>query len=742
MKRKQWLAMILALGMLLSLVPAFSASASELEDGQIIADGIYYIRNWEFNTFLKMIDKKETENYDMYDYLYPGFYYSFHEEYQPPYSNPQTSLTEMDAKFLWKVEYIGNGEYAISSMYITDFMLTPGHELEDENGVPLGAMDYHRDEDGYVPNRFRWIIRIVGQDRYVLQWIGDNGRPFAAEDPDEYPLPFVMGDSPDSRAFEWEFIPAPEQIMFFSAGGTFKENPVCFVAPEQTLTLDELGLGVMLSPDFTATQDIEWSYSDDYSDPDTEDIAWVDSDGSVTGVRYGECTITATYRKEGRPPISKSYTLKVAPLPEGDYFISNRESEKLIDSVWDNGIYPHWLCMNDDFNGMRSQKWTLVHVDKDKYYILTDNLEPELNLFYLAPAEDQTLEEGAPIVIRLVREDSVIPCWTIGVTEDGTYTIKNAKDETLLIQQALTDDEDGEELQQGTATVDDHYDEWEFERANTLRVQVYYDDYVAAYIPDNVHDDFKTVENGVKFIKENHLATTRQFYWEQYKVSIDFLSPTKITTYYDECTDKSYEGICECSDECTNSTDPNDPDGLGEYHHTNISNILLRVPQPEPPVDLTVLFIGHVTCYVGEGDNEHLWRNYKGLIFKEYGLIAVNNIGSCECNSEGHCTCGNRLNMRDYSVESSIKTLIHEIGHFFGAKDHYGDGKHGVLSSKEMRGSDERYHNDYHEECIYGEEKEDLDVLADFTLCEACRNNIADGVWDYFYADRFFEEEF
>ena len=78
MKRKQWLAMMLALGMLLSLVPAFSASASELEEGQIIADGIYYIRNWKFHTFLKLIDKKETENYDMYDYLYPGFYYAFH----------------------------------------------------------------------------------------------------------------------------------------------------------------------------------------------------------------------------------------------------------------------------------------------------------------------------------------------------------------------------------------------------------------------------------------------------------------------------------------------------------------------------------------------------------------------------------------------------------------------------------------------------------------------------------------
>ena len=40
MKRKQCLAYILALCILLSLVPVFSASASTLAPGQIIPDGI------------------------------------------------------------------------------------------------------------------------------------------------------------------------------------------------------------------------------------------------------------------------------------------------------------------------------------------------------------------------------------------------------------------------------------------------------------------------------------------------------------------------------------------------------------------------------------------------------------------------------------------------------------------------------------------------------------------------------
>ena len=52
MERKQCLAYILALCILLSLVPVFSASASTLAPGQIIPDGIYYIKNKYSNYYM------------------------------------------------------------------------------------------------------------------------------------------------------------------------------------------------------------------------------------------------------------------------------------------------------------------------------------------------------------------------------------------------------------------------------------------------------------------------------------------------------------------------------------------------------------------------------------------------------------------------------------------------------------------------------------------------------------------
>ena len=709
MKRKQCLAYILALCILISLVPVFSASASTLAPGQIIADGIYYIRNLEFDTFLKVIDKEETLNYDMYDYIYPGFYYTFHEEYNIPSDNAQTTLTKMDARFLWKVEYLGNGEYAITSMFKTDFMLTPGHELENERGVPLGVMDYRRDEDASVPIRFRWTIQMEGANRYALQWIGDNGRPFAAEHPNECPLPFVMGDGPNSGAFEWDFIPAPEQIMFYSSSGMFTENPVYFVAPEQTLTLEEMGLEVILSPNYRDTNNIRWSYSDEYNDPDAWDIAYVDSyDGSVTGGRYGECTITATYTKNGQT-VSNNYTLKVAPLPAGEYYIKNVESELFIDSCQEGSYNERHLVLNAESTGLRSQKWTLVHIEKDEYYIL---LEIDDRQFYLTPADGELLENGASIVLNLVEQDSVIPRWQIGVTEDGYHTIMNPKDRSICIQ--YSERNEGQILQ-GTSAMDNHYDEWVFERAKTLRVQVYFDLYVNAYDPIG--------RNGVRFIEDKHLAIARQYFWEQFRVSIEFTHPQGILTYYEECTNRNSKGECECSSYCYNSEVI---DQLQNVHHSNISNILLRVPMPQDPIDVTVLFIGHPTCYAY--DSPTCKRLLLGMADRQYGLIAVNNIGVCPYGTSGECQCDVSVDHYFYSVESSVKTLIHEIGHIFGAIDHYGGLYKDSRSTSQMRKLDKHYN----ENCIYGENKEQPDVLDDFLMCEACRKNIEDGIEGYF----------
>ena len=704
----------MVLGLIFSLVPVFSASASVLEDGQSLPDGIYFIRNWRFNDYLKVIDKEESEDYDMDGNYISALPFVFHEDYEPPYGNTETTLTKMDSRFLWKVEYIGDGQYAITSMFMTNFMLTPGHEIEGDDGVPLCVMSHHKDKNGYIPIRFRWEIR-ANERGYVIQWYGQSDGILAAEEPSGSSLPYVMGDSPNSgSAIEWEFIEAPEQILFYNASGAFEQNPVRYIAPEQVLPLAELGLDLMLCPDFSATQQIDWTTSDD----DIADI--YSSDGEVVGISYGECTITATYTKDGHT-ISNSYTLKVAPLPEGEYFISNRESENLIDSEWNVDDIPEQPYLNSDFNGMRPPKWMLVHVEEDKYHILMDNLETENNLFYLAPSAEQNLEADTTIKIYPVTEESEIPCWTIGVTEDSTYTIKNAKNETLCIQQVMTDEENGTELRQVTVTNEDNYDEWVFERANSLRIQVYFDSYVHAYDPG--------VGHGVDVIEDNHLAVTQKYYWEQFRVSIDFLGPTYLATYYLECPNKNMKGECECSNdsECQNSGDINN---LSQHHHTNISNILLRVPVPQDPVDLSVLFIGHPTCYVSP--EVHLWRSFKGLIMKEYGLIAVNNVGFCKCNPRGDCICGGILDELVYSVQSSTKTLIHEIGHLFGAVDHYGNGLHDVPSSDYMNKLDANHNKNYCENCIYGENKETQIVLAEFMLCEECRKNIADGVEDYF----------
>lgn len=708
MKRKRWFAMILVLGLLIPLMPLSFASATELAPGQIIPDGIYYIRNTLSEDYLKALRK-----YDYQDNQFPSVglsvngYHVFHEDYSLPNSNAQNIDASLNAAFLWRITYIGDGRYSIFSVFDTSLVLAID-PISQVNDTPI-ICAYQYPDAGYyrVPEELTWRIT-QDANGYVLQNDSIRRSALAIEHNSNSDEPYVVMDRYDVQIGEchWELIAAPEQIFFHTTRGIFYENPVCYVAPEETLTLEELGLRAMLCRDVNAMQQIRWESSD-------YDIAIVDDfDGTVIGVSYGQCTITATYTKNGQT-VSNSYTLKVAPLPAGEYYIKNMESENFIDSLKLGTFDERQLVLNTESTGLRSQKWTLVHIQRDEYYIL---LEIDNRQFYLTPADGELLENGASIVLNLVEQNSVIPRWQIGVTEDGNHTIMNTKNRSLFMQ--CSEDDEGNILQ-GTSTTDNDYEKWVFERAKTLRVQVYFDPYVNAYAPHGT--------NGDRFIEDNHLAIARQYYWEQFRVSIEFTRPQAILTYYEECSNKNEKGECECSRYCYNS---DDIDQLQNVHHTNISNILLRVPVPQDPIDVSLLFIGHPTCYAY--DSTTCGSLLLGLAYRQYGLIAVNNIGLCPNSVNGVCMCPSTINCHRYVVESSVKTLIHEIGHIFGAKDHYGGLFNDSHSTSQMHIYDKGYYFYYNENCIYGENKEESNVLHDFMMCEACRRNVQDGIERYF----------
>lgn len=74
--------------------------------------------------------------------------------------------------------------------------------------------------------------------------------------------------------------------------------------------------------------------------------------------------------------------------------------------------------------------------------------------------------------------------------------------------------------------------------------------------------------------------------------------------------------------------------------------------------------------------------------------------------------------MNDSSSTPELGTVIHEFGHLYGVKDHYG-GTVGT-TTEEMRNKYED--REYSEDCIYGENKFNSDVIAETKICDGCKS--------------------
>ena len=90
--------------------------------------------------------------------------------------------------------------------------------------------------------------------------------------------------------------------------------------------------------------------------------------------------------------------------------------------------------------------------------------------------------------------------------------------------------------------------------------------------------------------------------------------------------------------------------------------------------------------------------NVKGVAFSDFGTCLITNFNS-------------KLSER--------KTFLHEIGHFYGLKDHYGGS---VLSTDQMNA--EAGETIYSGSCMYGENRETSSVLTNLTMCEGCQRTI------------------
>lgn len=125
-----------------------------------------------------------------------------------------------------------------------------------------------------------------------------------------------------------------------------------------------------------------------------------------------------------------------------------------------------------------------------------------------------------------------------------------------------------------------------------------------------------------------------------------------------------------------------------DFHHTNINNILFRLPSQQNILRLA--FIGHSTCY----DYPLQGCIYNGM----YGMS----------DPVGGAACVAVLAIPSATTQRELQTAIHEFGHLVGARDHYGDYINTYPPTE----------SETSEYCIYGDNR---NSLPGFLICDACR---------------------
>ena len=206
----------------------------------------------------------------------------------------------------------------------------------------------------------------------------------------------------------------------------------------------------------------------------------------------------------------------------------------------------------------------------------------------------------------------------------------------------------------------------------------------------------------------NQMAELRDLYLSEFYILIHFSQPEAFSSYADIHCYSSPTANCDHSIICSNSRIFDDGTIIRhDYHHKNIYNIAARIPFPDITETFKIAYIGHAICW--DEPNEGCSRNNNlhmyGCTWSEYGLMIITN---------------------HISVDDEIKTTVHEFGHMYGAIDHYGEGTSSTDEIIEKTGN-----MGYSRYCIYGEEKSNVNVLADLTICDGCRDIIISNLRSY-----------
>jgi hypothetical protein len=386
-----------------------------------------------------------------------------------------------------------------------------------------------------------------------------------------------------------------------------------------------------------------------------------------------------------RAKFEVSYSTGGLPVSNGTYYFNNSQYGKYMQidddqSTSTNGaILELW-----DYADASNQKWTLEYLHNGYYKIVSGASGKVVT----APsAEDGSLTQKNYNV-----SDNQL--WEITSVAGGMYKLSPKSHSSYYM--AAGDgvfSSDGRNVEMRSAQSDSK-DKWYLYLLDehTINVDVIYD------------DAYNNRYSGAKSRIKNQMLVLKEKYLREFGITVNYQNVNLFYSYADLNCTVSHTGKCDHVDNsaCKNSSQyPDESPRLESYHHTNIYNIVLRIPFPDLNDSVKVAYIGQEYCT----QNNHSGHPYNGMTYPKIGLAAIMNFGT---------------------VKSETQTLIHEFGHLYDVRDHYGEGCPTTAQLIAVTGN-----TNFSQNCIYGENRGTSSVTNNYTICEGCKATIRDNINSY-----------
>lgn len=187
-----------------------------------------------------------------------------------------------------------------------------------------------------------------------------------------------------------------------------------------------------------------------------------------------------------------------------------------------------------------------------------------------------------------------------------------------------------------------------------------------------------------------NLRRLKEFYSKKFGIQISFNNPHPYISLSDQCKTINYDELCTCT--------PTSSVGF-DNHHKNIDRNIESLYPTSGDLCIRIAFSGHVSCYNRDGRHRMV-----------YGVAG-----------ENMCLVANQE-----AQYLQIKTLIHEVGHLYGAPDHNGTG--GVTTDRMNNESEIKTFNS---DCIFGENKDYYEIASELKICNGCSEMISQNKTKY-----------